>query len=84
MARGHLSPWHRVVPFSESIPSQPVSGTDVSIGGENCASRLRPKLPPGGGRKTGAHFNSPTVYCFIVPIWGFIIIAANGLKKPFN
>lgn len=23
-------------------------------------------------------------YCFIVPIWGFIIIAANGLKKPFN
>lgn len=23
-------------------------------------------------------------YCFIVPIWGFIIIAANSLKKPFN
>lgn len=23
-------------------------------------------------------------YCFIVPIWGFTIIAANGLKSPFN
>lgn len=61
VARGGAVGGQLQIPFSEAIPSQPMSGTDVSIGGENCASRLRPKLPPGGGRAPGAHFNSPTV-----------------------
>lgn len=70
-ARGPLGPWHRVVPFSEASSSQPVCGTDVSTGGENRASCLRPKLPPGGGRTPGAHFNSLTVVLFYCSYLGF-------------
>lgn len=62
---------HRVVPFPKACPFQPLSGTDVSSGGENHASRLCPKLPPGGGRTPGAHFNFPKALLFYCSYLGF-------------
>lgn len=74
VAQGRLGPWHRVVPFPEARPSQPVSETDVSTGRENHASCLHPKLPPGGGRTPGAHFNSPSVISRTVLLFLFRVL----------
>lgn len=66
-----LGSWRRVAPPSEASPSQAVSGTDRSTGGENHTSCLCPKLPPGGGRAPGAHFNSLPVILFYCSYLGF-------------
>lgn len=51
-------------PFPQRLSLPALSGTDVSSGGENHASRLCLKLPPGGGRTPGAHFNFPKALLF--------------------
>lgn len=58
-------------PFPQGLSLPALSGTDVSSGGENHASRLRLKLPPGGGRTPGAHFNFPKALLFYCSYLGF-------------
>lgn len=79
VARGELSgPFLR--PSPPSLRLELMGLLEVKI----VSPAWSPNCPLGAAERQVPILILRQSYCFIVPIWGFIIIAANGLKKPFN